>query len=456
MNDTGNNRLDEFLDNPKRAVWTLAWPMMTGSLVHALYGIIDTLFIGRIGPLALAAATFVSSLFFVVISLNIGFVTGVTACIARAFGSRDQELASRLASGALGLGICIGLFLTALALATGPGLIPVLGAEGEVVDLAWQYVYVLSFGMPFIFVSGTIRAAMTGEGNAKTPMMIMIIAALINVILDPIFIFVLDMGIMGAALATDAAIAFTFLAFLYIGVVKKKMIVRFRLSQIVPRWILVGPIVRIGGPAATGQLVMALGSGLRNRVLSVFGQTAVAGVGAGSKVDLLVAMPILGLAGAALSVIGMFVGAGRIDLVRSTALYVYRWNLIISVCLGVAAFSASGWIIGLFTTDAHSLAEGRTYLKYMVFAYPLMAFGITTGRILFGVGQGAAPLAITFLRVLLIAIPGAYIAVYLFDAPVDWIWITSILGGVVGNIVAFWWIRRSIWGSDSPALVTRS
>lgn len=451
MKEKLKERVDEFIENPKRAVWILAAPMIAGFTVHALYSVVDTIFIGRLGSAALAAATFVGALFFVAIALGVGFATGVTATVAQAVGRKDRALANRLTGTAIGLGLLIGLGFSAFGLLFGAQMMPLLGAEAESAKLAWEYFQILAAGMPFMFVSVAIRAVLTGEGDAKTPMIVLTISTLTNVGLDPFFIFTLDLGIRGAALATVAAQIFSFAVFAYVMLARRKTQAKLRLSHLFPKIELLQPIVRIGLPAALGQLVMALGAGLFNRILAVFGQTAVAGYGAGSKVDLVVALPIVGLASAAVSVVGMFAGAGRPNLVRFAALYTYRVVLVLAVACGVVVFFSSRAAIGLFTDDPHSLEVGQTYLKFSAFAYPLMAFGMTSGRILQGLGFGMPSLVITTLRVIVIAMPTAYLAVYIFDAPLETIWMAMIGAGIVSNIVAFIWIRAHVWRRDPTA-----
>jgi Na+-driven multidrug efflux pump len=215
----------------------------------------------------------------------------------------------------------------------------------------------------------------------------------------------------------------------------------------------IGPVVRIGLPVSFGQLVMALGLGFINRVVSEFGQIAVTGYGAASKVDIFVALPVLGLSSATVAVIGMFSGAGRVDLVRFTALYTYKWILILVMVLGTSALLASKGIVGLFTVDAHAIEIGTHYLKYMVVGYPLMAIGMMSGRILQGIGQGTPTLVFTFVRVLLIGVPVAYVAVYLFDTSIDWVWGSGIAGGFISNAIAIWWVYEYVWKRDPTQLI---
>ena len=448
------SRLDEFIAHPRRAVWVVAAPMIAGFSAHSLYLVVDTMFIGWLGPHALAAATFVGVLFFFAVALIFGLATGVTACIAQAIGRRDHEGAERIAANGLSFGMLLGVAFAAIGLIYGHDMIPLLGAEGESIEQAWQYLQPISFALPIFFASAAIRAVLTGEGDAKTPMVVLAIATVINTGLDPLFMFTFGWGIRGAALATLAAQLFSLFAFVYVAFVRKRMHTRFHLRFLFPSRRLLWTITVIGFPAAAAQLVMSVGSGLINRVLAEFGQAAVAGYGAASRVDMIVALPVMGLAGATVTVIGMFAGAGRADLVRHVSLYSYRWAVSIAAVVGMLAFAGSEHVIGLFTKDAYALEVGRGYLTYMVFMYPLMAFGMTTGRALQGLGYGIPALLITMLRVLLIAIPGSYLAVYVFDAPIETIWLCFLLGGLASTTLSIHWIRKYMWLRD-PTLRAR-
>jgi putative MATE family efflux protein len=425
--------------------------MMAGMAVHTLYMIVDTAFIGTLGTEALAAATFVTPLFMVMIALTVGLGTGVTALIAQAVGRRDARDAGRVAGSAMTVGVTVGSTLTATGLLGGRWLLEVLGATGRVGDLSWSYFQIITLLVPLWFVSIVFRSVLTGEGDAKTPMLVLAGATVINIALDALFILVLGLGLRGAALATGAAQLFSLAAFSTLLLRRRGAFVRLRWSLLVPAAKPASRLVALAAPAAAGILVMSAGGMLYNRLLSEFGQVTVAAYGAASKIDMLVAMPLFGLAGAAVSVVGMFAGAGRPDLVRATALYTYGWALGMAVGIGTLAYLSSGWALRAFTSDAEAIAIGRTYLGFMLFAYPMMAFGIITGRLLQGLGRGLPPLVITAVRVLLIGVPTAYVGVYLYDAPVEIVWTGMLLGGVLATMLAVGWVRRAIWIDDPTA-----
>ena len=200
--DPRTGHLQQFLDHPRRALWTMALPMMAGMMVQTLYIVADTAFIGSLGTDELAAATFVAPLFFLMIALTMGIGTAVTALVAQSVGRGDTRGADAAAGTAISSGLFLGVLLGGIGLAGGRWILGALGAEGRVVDLGWEYFQVLAAFMPLFFLSAVLRSILTGEGDAKTPMIVLGISTLVNIVLDALFILVLGMGLRGAAVAT--------------------------------------------------------------------------------------------------------------------------------------------------------------------------------------------------------------------------------------------------------------
>jgi putative MATE family efflux protein len=441
-------RLERFLAAPRKAVWTMALPMMAGMAVHTLYVIADTAFIGTLGTEALAAATFVGPLFFFMVALTMGMGTAVTALVAQAMGRGDPGDADSVAGTALSTGLAVGTVLALGGLLGGQRILALLGAQGLNAALAWQYFQIIAAIVPLFFVSSIFRSVLTGEGDARTPMVVLAFSTILNIGLDALFILVLGLGLRGAALATVAALLLSLSAFTLLLLTRKKAFVRIRLGAMVPVGRVLARLFGLAMPVAAGMAVMSLGGMLFNRLLAGFGEVAVAAYGAASKVDMIVAMPIFGLAGAAVSIVGMFAGAGRADLVRGTALYSYRWALILAAVIGGTAFVSAESILRLFTSDPEAIAIGRTYLGYMIFAYPMMAVGMTSGRLLQGVGYGLPSLIITSIRVLVVAVPVAYAAVLWLNTTIEGVWAGILTGGVCATVISIFWVRRLVWLQD--------
>lgn len=451
---TRTDRLEEFLDAPRRALWIMAFPMIAGMAVHTTYLIADTAFIGTLGTDALAAATFVAPLFFLTMALTMGLGTAVTALVAQAVGRGDADAADAAAGTAIGMGALLGLGFGGVGLLVGPVMLELLGADERVAQLGWEYFQVLALFMPLFFVASVLRSILTGEGDAKTPMIVLTAATIANIGFDALFIVVLDFGLRGAAFATVVSELISVTSFSVLLARRERAFVRLRMRAFVPRAAVLAPLAALAVPIAASMIVMSVGTMLYNWLLSDFGSVAVAAYGAASKVDMIVVLPIFGLAGAAVTVVGMFAGAGRIDLVRSTALYTYRWAISLASLIGGAAFLSSGVIVRIFTDDPLAIEIGTTYLGYMVFVYPMMAIGMTTGRLLQGLGHGFPALMITTLRVLIIGVPTAFFAVRVVGQSIEGVWIGILSGGVAATVTSVLMMRQLMWRADPTLKAT--
>ncbi len=459
-------RLPLFLARPRTAVWTMALPAMAGLLVHTFYSVVDTAFVGRLGPLALAALTRTVPVFFLMIALTAGLGSGATSAVARAAGAGRRGDADRVASTALALGLLLGVLYSGGGLLLGERLPALLGAQGETKRLAWEYLKYLFLGAPLFFLSVFMRCFLTGEGDARTPMVIMSGAMVLNLLLDPVFIFrgplqvpwpleglspyfhwvpTLGLGVGGAALATVASQGVGFLAYVWVLFVRRRTYVRFRRGALAPSARALASILKVGAPTALAQGIMGVGLGLIIRILKPFGDLVVAGYGAGSKVDMLVVIPVFGLAGALVPVAGMFRGAGRMDLVKRVTLSTYGWAVSLALVTGISAWLASPWILRIFCDDPGVIAAGKTYLGWMVFSYPLMALGVTSGRLLQGLGLGLPYLVITSVRLLLVTVPLAWLFTRFHWGP-QGVWGAFLAGGVASNVVALTWVARILRG----------
>ena len=222
MESDSGSRLSSFLENPKKALWTLAVPIMFGMGIHTLYNIVDMLFIGRLGGDAIAGVAFNMPIFFLMLGLTMGLGSGVTASIARLIGQKNKSGADNSAEHAIAMAACISGVFTLLGLYYGKDILAIFGAEGNILTLGWDYLSMIVLGLPFMVFSGFFRSILAGEGDMKFPMMVAGLGTILNIILDPIFIFDLEdygniglgMGVKGAALATVVSQLSVFLIFI--------------------------------------------------------------------------------------------------------------------------------------------------------------------------------------------------------------------------------------------------
>ena len=223
MREKDESRLNEFLEKPESALWSIALPVMAGMAIQTMYSIVDMLFIGQLGGDSITAVAFNLPLYFFVMGITFGIGTGVTSSISRAIGAENKRRADNSAEHGILLGLVLGVALTVGGLALGKAVLSALGAPNEMLDESWSYLRVTCYGMMFIIFSIVFRSILAGEGDMKFPVMVAAIGTVLNIILDPIFIFDLEkyggfglgMGVEGAAAATVVSQMVVFSIFVY-------------------------------------------------------------------------------------------------------------------------------------------------------------------------------------------------------------------------------------------------
>ena len=446
------SRLIIFLENPSKALWSLAIPIMFGMGIQTLYNLVDMIFIGRLGGQSIAGIAFNMPLFFLVLGLTMGLGTGVTSSIARFIGQDNKKEADNSAEHAIAMGIVISIFLCSLGLMFGETILSLFGAEGDILSIAWEYLHVMCIGMPFMIFSGFFRSILAGEGDMKFPMMVAGLGTVLNIFLDPIFIFDLEnyggigfgLGVAGAAMATVISQVIVFCVFIYMLFVKEHSYITFRLKDFSFSTDIIWDIVKVGLPASLSMIVMAIGQGVFNKILIHFSADTVAAYQVAGRLDMLVFLPIFSIAASLTTLVGMFFGAKEYDALRFTI----RYGIVSAFCITLLSsafiYFFADLTVGFFTNDELIISIAVSFLKLFSLVYPLIAIAITTGRVLQGLGKGLPVLIITIVRVLGVSAPLALFFIFYLGKPVDWVWYSMMTSTVVAFSISMVWLFSTV------------
>ena len=422
---------------------------MFGMGIHTLYNIVDMMFIGRLGGNAIAGVAFNMPIFFLMLGLTMGLGSGVTASIARYIGENNKKNADNSAEHALALAAVIALVFTSVGLFFGDKILVALGAEGEILTLGWDYLYIIIIGLPFMIFSGFFRSILAGEGDMKFPMMVAGLGTILNIILDPIFIFKLEeyggigfgMGVKGAAMATVICQLVVFIIFIYMLFVKKHAYITFRLKYFTPSKEILWDIVKVGLPASMSMIIMAVGQGVFNKILIHYSSQTVAAYQVAGRLDMLIFLPIFAIAGGMTTLVGMFYCAKKIDALNQIVKYGisrdFMITLVSSTFVYIFAETFSGW----FTQDQEIINVSVGFLRLLCLMYPLVAIAITSGRVMQGLGKGIPVLVITTVRVLGVSAPLALYFSFVLDKPVEWNWYAMMISTGIAFIIAVSWVK---------------
>ena len=300
--------------------------------------------------------------------------------------------------------------------------------------------------------SGFFRSILAGEGDMKFPMMVAGLGTVLNIILDPIFIFELEsyggfgfgLGVAGAAMATVISQVIVFCVFVYMLFVKQHSYITFRLKDFSFSMDIIWDIVKVGLPASLSMVVMAIGQGVFNKILIHFSADTVAAYQIAGRIDMLVFLPIFSVAASLTTLVGMFFGAKEYDALRFTIRYGIMSAFFITVLSSIFIYFFADLAVGLFTDDELIISIAVTFLRLFAFVYPLISIGITTGRVLQGLGKGLPVLIITIVRVLGVSAPLAVFFIFYMGKPVEWVWYSMMVSTIVAFTIALTWLVSTI------------
>jgi putative MATE family efflux protein len=434
------SRLDSFLSNPSKSLWTMALPIIAGMMVQTLFNVVDIMFIGWLGAEEVTAVAFVSPLFFIIIGLTVGLGAGVTASIAQFIGQKDKRNADNCAEHTILLGIGITLTLSLLGIIFGKQLLMLLGASGNILDISYTYLRVLLYGIGLVVFSLFFRAILAGEGETKVPMIIGLIGTLLNLILDPIFIFVLEYGVKGAALATVISQAVMVVSYLFIIFVRKSTYITFNIRDFKYSPSIIKTIFKIGIPSSISMLIISFGQVVMNKILINYSIEAVAAYQIVSRIDMLLFMPILGIAISLTTIVGMFFGAKEYEKLVWIVKYGIVRAIYITVISVAILFIFAHRILPIFTDNSEVLNIGITYLRIIILAYPAVGLSVICSRICQALGQGLPLLVTTITRVLIITAPLSYYF-YITGKPLEWVWYAQVFAILIAASISFGWLR---------------
>ena len=435
-----SNRVSEFIKDPRAAVWKLSFPIMLGMAVQTVYSLTDMMFVGRLGGEAIAALTFNMPLSFFTIGIMFGFGVGATSAIARLLGADDKKGADNAASHAILFGIFFGLLIPSVGIYFKTEIFTLLGVPVRVIPGALSYFEIIAPSFIFSNLSVQFRSIMTGEGDTRTPIIIQVTGTILNLILDPLFIFVLGWGLAGAAWATFISQMVVLIVFLYHFFIQGKTYLSPTIRGFVFDMKIFKQILQIGFPASLSMLIMSIGNMFWNRVIAKFGTEAVAAYGLGGRLDSVYFLPTFALASGMVTLTGMFYGAKRLDLIRETVCYVLIRGQILALSFGLIFYFFSPLIFTLFTSNEMIAAMAVDYIRTIVFAFPFMTLGVISGRIFQGLGEGMPSLLLTAMRVIFVSGTLAYVFIFVLKLGLWSIWLALALGATVTSIIALAWL----------------
>ncbi len=420
-----------------------ALPMLIGNVFQQFYNMVDSWVVGRyVGTEALAAVGVAFPIIFLMVALVMGLAMGSNVLIAQYYGAKDLRRVRAAIDTAYIVTFAASAILTVAALIGTVPLLRLLRVPPSVMPEATVYLRIIFGGMILSFGYNGVSAILRGLGDSMTPLFMLIVATILNIILDLVFVRVFGWGVAGVAWATIISQGISFVgSVLYLN--KTHELLKTNFLKLKFDRDIFNLSLKIGIPSGAQQTLVSLGLMFMSAVVNGFGANVMAGFTAGSRIDSFVGMPAMNVSMALSTFVGQNLGAGRPDRARRG----YRAALLIGI--GITAFLCSllllfgRQLVGIFTTDAEVVALGARYLTIIAPFYFAFTIMFITNGLIRGSGEAVVPMLSTLLAMWLIRVPSAVLLSGLWGT--DGIWWAMPTGWVVGMFVALGYYRTGRW-----------
>lgn len=426
----------------------LALPILAGMIFQLLYNIVDTIWVSRIDlndPSYVGGTGLIFPVIFFFMALAMGVSVGVSSLVARAIGEKNKEVLNRIAESGLIMAVVLSAVCMGIVYLFGPEIVRAMGAEGDYYTHGLNYLLYVTPVALFAFVGNVFFGIFQGEGLMKHMMVAMIIGTVVNIVLDPLFIFLLNLDVRGAAIATGIGQVASLVYALGVFAAKKTLVpIHWSLRNV--RLSIIKKIISIGLPQALGQITMSISFLLLNRLVVSIDPLAMTAFSLVGRIDQLVMMPSFALAAAIITIVGQNGGRGKMDRVGKAVNTSYMAGFAVVFVIALMMVVLAPYIYPFFTNidKVVDYAVRQTYT--LEFFFCLAVVGIINRSVFQAIGYPMPAFFITLLRVLIIAVPAAFLYVNFFDMGIYGVWFGVATGIVVSFIVSLIWVRFMVKG----------
>lgn len=391
-----------------KLIFQFAAPMLIGNVFQQLFNVVDSFIVGNfVGKEALAAVGAAFPIIFVMVSMIIGIVTGTMVIISQFFGAGNLLKVKHSVDTMYIYSMIAGAVVSVAGLVFSEPLLRLLGLPEELMPQAAQYLRIFMAGIIIFFGYNGTSAVLRGLGDSKTPLYFLIIATILNIILDLLFVALLGMGVAGAAYATLIANGVAFiLAVIWVNKTHKVLKIAIR-GLYFDREIF-RQSLRIGLPTGVQHTLVALSALALMWIVNSFGTDVIAGFSVASRIDALATIPAMTFSQALATFVGQNIGANRHDRIKAGLVSTVRMAGIVTIITTAFIVLSGNLLMRLFTSDAEVVRLGGQYLTIVSLFYVLFTLMFIYNGIMRGAGDTLLPMFFTLFSLWLIRIPVAY------------------------------------------------
>jgi len=444
------------LGEPKQGIIKLAIPMMLAMTVQTVYNVVDAFWVSGLGADELAAVGFFFPFYMMSMAIGMGLGVGGGSAISRKIGARDKVGADKVASHTMVILLLVTILYSCLFIFLIERIFRGMGS-GDITDEAVGYARIMFSGSLVIFFMNVGNNLLRSEGDAKRAMQAIVFGSVLNIILDPIFIYTLGLGVKGAAYATVISITIASLLIFNWLFFKKDTFVSFHFRGFHFDKEVVKDIMRVGLPAFIQFLSMSLMMLTMNFILvKVGGTDAVAVFSTGWRIIIIATTPVFGLSSALTAVGGAAYGAKEFKKVDISYMYAITTGVKLMIPAAIAMFILAPFISEVFTIpeDTKRIRDDLTlFLQISCLFYPAISVGPATSSLFQGTGKGIYALISTLIRTLFLAVPIVALFALVLNMGLPGVFWGITVGNLIGALFSYawgrWYIRRLLESGET-------
>ena len=431
-----------------KAIIKLAWPVVLAFMMQTSYNLIDIFWVGKLGATAIAAVALAGNTFYIILAVGQILGSGTVALVAHSFGAGMLDRANAVAKQSLSIAAIIALLVCLFGFFNTKHIMGFLGGRGDVLTLSTSYLRIIFLGYFFQLLSFSVNYAFRGAGDMKIPMLIMIIAATINLILDPLLIlgigFFPRLEVQGAAIATVTAKAVSFLVG-FIILIRGRSGMKLNLTT---PWRLESSIIKkifsVGIPVGISYGLMAMSAMVVFGIVAGFSDHALAALGIGTRIFQFAGLPVVGIGIATTTLVGQRLGARDARGATHAGNGALILSSIIMISFTILFQTVARPLVAIFTDSTATITYGVQYISIVSFYLIFTGISISSIGVFRGAGYTLPPMFAGLFKVALLYILATVFAKSL-QLGVAGVWWSMILAYGIETLIMLIWYRRGSW-----------
>jgi putative MATE family efflux protein len=432
-----------------KSLLVLSVPIIFANILQTAYQLTDTFWVGRLGANAVAAVSISFPIIFLLISLGGGLAMAGTILVAQYKGKNDKKSTDHVAAQTMAMVLIVSFVLSILGYILAPTLIKMMGVEPEIFRDSLSYMRISMVGIVFMFGFAVFQSLMRGVGDVKTPMYIVLGTVLLNLILDPLFIFgygsIPAFGVGGAAVASVATEGLSAIIGIFI-LIEGKYNVQIHLNNLKPDFKLIKKMFLLGLPVSIEQSARALGMTAMTFLVAGFGTIALAAYGIGGRMLSFIIIPALGFSMATSTLVGQNIGAGKTDRAEKVIKISAIIGFAVLSVLGLFAFIFAEQLCAFFMPgEIEAIKYGTLFMKIMAPTFGFIGLQMTYNGAFRGAGETFVPMILSIISLWAIQFPLAFVLSHYTNLGEIGVWAAFPAVNIIATAIIFLWFIKGTW-----------